>query len=80
MENAAARRAAVLLACAALGYDRTMVSEPPSRIGIAGEYASADGDRAPIPAEEQVTPPEHRPLYLAACGVLCDVFWWARRS
>ncbi len=20
-----------------------------------------------------------QPLYLPACGVLCDIFWWARR-
>jgi hypothetical protein len=20
------------------------------------------------------------PVYLPACGVLCDIFWWARRT
>ena len=39
-----------------------MVSEPRSQIAIVGE--NADGDRAPSRVEEQVTPPEHRPLYL----------------
>jgi hypothetical protein len=25
----------------------------------------------------RVEPPK---IYLAACGVLCDIFWWARRN
>ena len=28
------------------------------------------------PASAVVDPPA---VYVAACGVLCDVFWWARR-
>jgi hypothetical protein len=29
------------------------------------------------PASTQVEPPR---IYFAACGALCDVFWWARRD
>jgi len=29
------------------------------------------------PPSAQVEPPK---IYLAACGALCDVFWWARRN
>jgi hypothetical protein len=28
-------------------------------------------------AATQVEPPK---VYFAACGVLCDIFWWARRE
>jgi hypothetical protein len=28
-------------------------------------------------APKQVEPPE---IYIPACGVLCDIFWWARRE
>ncbi|HLX38200.1 MAG TPA: hypothetical protein VKR29_10375 [Candidatus Binataceae bacterium] len=29
-------------------------------------------------AEEH--PPQPPTVYIPACGALCDVFWWARRS
>jgi hypothetical protein len=29
------------------------------------------------PASTHVEPPK---IYFAACGALCDVFWWARRD
>jgi hypothetical protein len=29
------------------------------------------------PPSTQVDPPK---IYFAACGALCDVFWWARRD
>ena len=29
------------------------------------------------PASTHVEPPK---VYLPACGVLCDIFWWARRN
>ena len=29
------------------------------------------------PARESGQPPR---VYFAACGALCDVFWWARRT
>jgi hypothetical protein len=30
-----------------------------------------------IAAPDSVEPPG---IYLPACGVLCDIFWWARRN
>jgi hypothetical protein len=36
---------------------------------------TADTD-AP-PTSTHVEPPK---IYLAACGALCDIFWWARRD
>jgi hypothetical protein len=32
---------------------------------------------APVIRPAQVEPPK---IYLAACGALCDIFWWARRD
>ncbi len=29
------------------------------------------------PEQKRKAPPA---VYLASCGVLCDVFWWARRK
>jgi len=29
------------------------------------------------PPSTRVEPPK---IYLAACGALCDIFWWARRD
>jgi hypothetical protein len=38
-----------------------------------------DKNTAPdsAPPSTHVEPPK---IYLAACGALCDVFWWARRD
>ncbi len=30
----------------------------------------------PAPANQSDEPPK---VYIASCGTLCDVFWWARR-
>ncbi|MGA7871578.1 MAG: hypothetical protein WCA22_11840 [Candidatus Binatus sp.] len=30
-----------------------------------------------MPPANHVEPPK---IYLAACGALCDIFWWARRN
>jgi hypothetical protein len=32
------------------------------------------------PAPDSSTPVEPLKIYLPACGVLCDIFWWARRN
>jgi hypothetical protein len=39
------------------------------------EEKSAAPDRST--PERHVEPPE---IFLPACGALCDIFWWARRS
>jgi hypothetical protein len=31
----------------------------------------------PVPPSTCTEPPK---IYIPACGVLCDVFWWARRD
>jgi hypothetical protein len=36
-----------------------------------------------MPTEKEIVPavsPEPPKIYIPACGVLCDVFWWARRD
>jgi len=33
----------------------------------------APDEKAPAPVE----PPK---IYFAACGAMCDIFWWARRN
>ena len=38
---------------------------------------SDSDDQKIAPSATHVEPPK---VYLAACGVLCDVFWWARRN
>jgi len=40
---------------------------------IAQESEQGQDMSAPAASEE---PPK---VYIAACGALCDVFWWARR-
>ena len=30
--------------------------------------------------EIPAVPAEPPKIYIAACGVLCDIFWWARRD
>jgi hypothetical protein len=42
--------------------------------GAAGEFALAAETASP--RERSLGP---RAVYLPACGVLCDIFWWARR-
>ena len=41
---------------------------------VAADFALA-AETAP-PRERALGP---RPIYLPACGVLCDILWWARR-
>lgn len=31
-------------------------------------------------APDGSTPTEPPKIYFAACGTLCDIFWWARRN
>jgi hypothetical protein len=35
-----------------------------------------------MPTEKEIpaAPAEPPKIYIPACGVLCDVFWWARRD
>lgn len=46
------------------------VSEP------AKERAAENSAQQGKPAQERKGPPK---VYIPSCGVLCDVFWWARR-
>jgi hypothetical protein len=34
----------------------------------------------PSEPEKGIVAPEPPEIYIPACGVLCDVFWWARRE
>jgi hypothetical protein len=36
-----------------------------------------ENKNAAAPASTHVEPPH---IFLPACGVLCDIFWWARRD
>jgi hypothetical protein len=36
-----------------------------------------ENKNAAAPASTHVEPPQ---IFLPACGVLCDIFWWARRD
>jgi hypothetical protein len=38
---------------------------------------SVDDKTDSAPRSTHAEPPE---IYIPACGVLCDVFWWARRD
>jgi len=35
---------------------------------------------ADSPADIHIDQTEPPRIYLAACGALCDIFWWARRT
>jgi hypothetical protein len=35
------------------------------------------GDHVEVKPSISIEPPK---VYVAACGTLCDIFWWARRS
>jgi hypothetical protein len=37
-------------------------------------------ERVDSPADQAVDHAEPPRIYLAACGALCDIFWWARRT
>jgi hypothetical protein len=43
----------------------------------AREHLGAVHDCAQLPAEKLIPPRPHQPHYIPACGVLCDLFWWA---
>ncbi|HXN87616.1 MAG TPA: hypothetical protein VN867_16200 [Candidatus Binataceae bacterium] len=49
--------------------DEKRIAESPD--GITGDPA----DHAP--PSTSIEPPK---VYVAACGTLCDIFWWARRT
>jgi hypothetical protein len=34
----------------------------------------------PSEPEKRIVATEPPKIYIPACGVLCDVFWWARRD
>jgi len=34
----------------------------------------------PSESEKKIVADEPPKIYIPACGALCDVFWWARRS
>jgi len=36
-----------------------------------------DNEPGPVSPKTRVDPPK---VYFAACGALCDIFWWARRG
>ncbi|HKN13037.1 MAG TPA: hypothetical protein VJX68_07550 [Candidatus Binatus sp.] len=41
------------------------------------DHESKTGAPDYSPPSTHVEPPK---IYLAACGALCDIFWWARRD
>jgi hypothetical protein len=44
-------------------------------------FQSAIINSMPSEPEKKIVPAVEPPkIYLPACGVLCDVFWWARRD
>jgi len=43
----------------------------------ARDRSSEETDAPPAKAAARKSPPK---IYFAACGALCDVFWWARRK
>ena len=53
-----------------------------NRIGGSNPFPSGKGDQnvAPTEPEKKVVDSEPPKIYIPACGVLCDVFWWARRD
>jgi len=54
-------------------YDREVDEKP-----IAESADQAIGDNAESsPPSRSTEPPK---IYIAACGTLCDIFWWARRT
>ena len=76
MENASARGASLLLAARdRIEWMMTMetrakiVSTPESSLERVDSHNDASVDRAEPPR-----------VYLAACGSLRDIFWWARRT
>ena len=45
-------------------------------------FPSGKGDQSVEPSEpeKKIGDAEPPKIYIPACGVLCDVFWWARRE
>ena len=43
------------------------------------QKAPRDTDAAIADNEVSARPAEPPKIYIPACGVLCDIFWWARR-
>ena len=76
MENASARGASLLLA-ARDRIECVMTMEPRAKIVPAPESLPEHVDSHTDGAVDRAEPPK---IYLAACGTLCDIFWWARRT
>jgi len=54
-------------------YDREVDEK---RIPESADQLTKDQARKP-PTSTSIEPPK---VYIAACGTLCDIFWWARRT
>ena len=76
MENAAARGASLLLA-ARDRIEWMMTMESTEKIVSTLESSPEHVDSHTDVANDRAEPPR---VYLAACGALCDIFWWARRT
>ena len=76
MENAPSGGASLLLAARdRIECMKTM--EPRAKIVPAAESLPEHIDSHTESAVDRGEPPK---IYLAACGALCDIFWWARRT
>ncbi len=78
MENAAARRAPFLLARPG-ARDIVVAMKAHSPEHGHKQPIGLDSREAMLPAENDSDSIDRAPVvYVAACGALCDVFWWAR--
>jgi len=53
---------------------------PLMRSSVPETSRSATINPMPSEPEKGIVAPEPPEIYIPACGVLCDVFWWARRE
>jgi hypothetical protein len=51
--------------------------EPREKIVAARDTLPEHADSHTEASVDHAEPPR---IYLAACGALCDIFWWARRT
>jgi hypothetical protein len=54
-----------------------MTMEPIAKIVTSPDTLPEQADSHTDTPLDQAEPPT---VYLAACGALCDIFWWARRT